>query len=169
MFRCSKLKKSLVVLPSSPHQRAFVCGACIGTAQVGVSLVSLLDPLFKRSKLHCLNIGFTWYLRQIQIWWQYLVRTYRVYTAHRYATMPKLTCWHVLSVKFVKHMMINPLVRHHTHLDLTTCRVCPVKRIMIMHQWYDPYPLHACGLGVCLYFNALVCDLLPRRLFDGFC
>jgi len=35
--------------------------------------------------------------------------------------------------------------------------------------WYDPYPLHACGLGLCLYFSALVCDLLPRWLFDGFC
>jgi len=34
-------KRALVVLPSSPHQRAFVCGAYIGTAQVGVSLVSI--------------------------------------------------------------------------------------------------------------------------------
>jgi len=34
-------KRVLVILPSSPHQRAFVCGACIGTAQVGVSLVSI--------------------------------------------------------------------------------------------------------------------------------
>jgi len=41
-------KRALVVPPSSPHQRAFVCGAWIGTAQVGVSLVSLFDPLFKR-------------------------------------------------------------------------------------------------------------------------
>ena len=40
-------------LPSSPQQRAFICGAYTGTAQVGVSLVSLLDPLFKRSRLHC--------------------------------------------------------------------------------------------------------------------
>ena len=30
-------KRALVVLFSSPYQRAFVCGACIGTAQVGVS------------------------------------------------------------------------------------------------------------------------------------
>ena len=34
-------KRALVVPPSSPHQRAFVCGACTGTAQIGVSLVSL--------------------------------------------------------------------------------------------------------------------------------
>jgi len=34
-------KRALVVLPSSPHQRAFVCGACISTAQVGVLLVSI--------------------------------------------------------------------------------------------------------------------------------
>jgi len=45
---------------------------------------------------------------------------------------------------------------------------------MIVHQyfpqlWYDPYPVHARGLGLCLYFSALVCDLLPRQLFDGFC
>jgi len=52
-------KRALVVPPSSPHQRAFVCGACIGTAQVGVSLVSLFDPLFKRSRLHCFDICLT--------------------------------------------------------------------------------------------------------------
>ena len=52
-------KRVLVVPPSSPHQRLFVCGACIGTAQVGVSLVSLLNPLFKRSRLHCFDICLT--------------------------------------------------------------------------------------------------------------
>jgi len=46
-------------VPSSPHQRAFVYGACIGTAKVGVSLVSLLDPLFTRSRLHCLCVYLT--------------------------------------------------------------------------------------------------------------
>ena len=34
-------KRALVVPSSTPHQRAFVCGACKGTAQVGVSLVPL--------------------------------------------------------------------------------------------------------------------------------
>jgi len=81
-----------------------------------------------------------------------------------------LTC----CVCFVKHVMINAQVRHHTHLDLITCRVCSVKHVMIMCQyfprlWYDPYPLHARGLGLYLFFSALVCDLLPRWLFDGFC
>jgi len=52
-------KRALVVPPSSPHQRAFVCWACTGTAQVGVSLVSLFDPLFKRSRLHCLDVCLT--------------------------------------------------------------------------------------------------------------
>jgi len=42
-----------------------------------------------------------------------------------------------------------------------------------MHQyfprlglWYDPYLLHARGLGLYLFFliSALVCDLLPRWL-----
>jgi len=36
--RLGKVYKEALVVPlSSPHQRAFVCGACIGTAQVGVS------------------------------------------------------------------------------------------------------------------------------------
>jgi len=35
-----------------------------------------------------------------------------------------LTC----RVCFVRHTMINTQVRHHTHLDLTTCRVCSVKQ-----------------------------------------
>jgi len=52
-------KRALVVPHSSRHQRAFVCGTCIGTAQVGVSLVSLFGPLFKRSRLHCFDICLT--------------------------------------------------------------------------------------------------------------
>ena len=51
--------RTLVVPPSSPHPRAFVCGANMNTAQVGVSLVSLFDPLFKRSRLHCLDVCLT--------------------------------------------------------------------------------------------------------------
>jgi len=52
--------------------------------------------------------------------------------------------------------MITTQVRHHTHLDLSTCRVCSVKHEMIMRQyfprlWYDPYPLHERGLGLCLF------------------
>jgi len=49
--------KALVVPSSSPDQRlgAFVCGACTGTAQVDVPLVFLSDPLFKQSRLHCLD------------------------------------------------------------------------------------------------------------------
>jgi len=81
-----------------------------------------------------------------------------------------LTC----RVCFVKpwHMMITTQVRHHTHLDLSTCHVCFLKNMMIIRQyfpqlWYDPYPLYACGLGLFFLFSALVCDLLPRRLFHG--
>ena len=77
---------------------------------------------------------------------------------------------------FLKYIgpRISTQVRHHTHLDMSTCRACSVKHMMIMRQyfprlWYDPYPLHARGLGLCLVFSALVCDLLSRRLFDGFC
>jgi len=36
--------------------------------------------------------------------------------------------WFFLSAIF-KHMIINTQVRHHTHLDLSTCRVCFVKQI----------------------------------------
>jgi len=49
-------KRALVVPPFFPYQRAFVCGACAGTVQIGVSLVTLLDPLFKRSRLHSLDV-----------------------------------------------------------------------------------------------------------------
>jgi len=81
-----------------------------------------------------------------------------------------LTC----RVCFVKHMIITTQVRHHTLLALSTCRVCSIEHRMIMRQcfprlWYDPYPLYAHDLGLCLFFSELVCDLLPRRLFDGFC
>jgi len=106
------IQRNLVVPLSSPHQKSFVCGACIDTTQVGVSLVSLFDPLFKRSGLHCFDTCLTWYLRHIKIWWQHLVPIYR-----------------------------------------TTSRVCFVKPMMIMRQYfprYDPYQLHARGLGLCL-------------------
>jgi len=52
-------KRDLVVPPCSPHQRAFVYGACTGTAQLGVSLVSLVDLLFKQSRLHCFDVCLT--------------------------------------------------------------------------------------------------------------
>jgi len=52
-------KRAVVVPPSSPHQRTFVCGACTGAAQVGVSLVSLFDLLLKRSRLYCFGISLT--------------------------------------------------------------------------------------------------------------
>jgi len=42
----------MVVPPSSPHQPAFVCGACSGTSQVGVLLVSLFSPIFKKLSLY---------------------------------------------------------------------------------------------------------------------
>jgi len=38
--------RALVVPPLTLHQRVLVCGACTGTAQIGVSLVSFLDSLF---------------------------------------------------------------------------------------------------------------------------
>ena len=59
-------------------------------------------------------------------------------------------------VGFVKNMMITIQVHHHTHLDLSTCCVCSVKNMTIIRQyfpqlWYDPYALHARGLGLCLF------------------
>jgi len=91
-------KRALVVLPSSPHQRAFVCGACIGTAQVGISLVSLFNPLFKRSRLHCFNIFKVILVTHKNMMTISVYLTYRVYTAPRYATIPKLTCSQFVSV-----------------------------------------------------------------------
>ena len=88
---------------------------------------------------------------------------------HYHTQIDLLTC----HVYFVKHMMINTQVRYHTHLDLTTCRICSLKHVMIMRQyfprlWYDPP--HCCAWSKSLsVFSALVCDLLPRRFFDGFC
>ena len=52
-------KRALVVPSSTPYQRAFAYEACTGTTQVGVLLLSLFDPLFKRSRLHCLDVCST--------------------------------------------------------------------------------------------------------------
>jgi len=38
-----------LLTPPTPCQREFVCGVCIGTAQVGASLVAPLEFIFKRS------------------------------------------------------------------------------------------------------------------------
>jgi len=83
-------KRALVVLgpQSSPHQRAFVCGACTGTTQVGVSLESLFDALFKWSRWLCLDSCLTWYLWHINVWWQYLHHQWR----HHPGILPYLTC-----------------------------------------------------------------------------
>jgi len=53
-------------------------------------------------------------------------------------------------------MMITTQVRHHTQLDLSTCRVCSVKHMMIIRQdsprlRYVPYPLYVRGLGLCFF------------------
>jgi len=53
------IQRALVVPLSSPHQRDFVCGASIGAAQVGILMVALFNLLFKRSRLHCLDICLT--------------------------------------------------------------------------------------------------------------
>jgi len=82
-------KRALVVPPLSSYQQAFVCGACAGTTQVGVLLVSLFDPLFKRSRLHCLDVCLTWHLWLIKVWWQYLHRQ----CGHHPGTLPYPTCW----------------------------------------------------------------------------
>jgi len=42
--------RALLTSPT-PRQRVFVCGACIGTAQIGASLVAPLGFIFKRSSL----------------------------------------------------------------------------------------------------------------------
>ena len=42
------ISHALLTFPT-PCQREFVCGVCIGTAQVGASLVAPLDCLFKQS------------------------------------------------------------------------------------------------------------------------
>ena len=34
--------------------------------------------------------------------------------------------------------------------------------------WYDPYPLYARGLGLCLFFSALACDLLQHGCLMAF-
>jgi len=39
---------------AAPHQREIVCGACIGTTQVGASLAASLDSLLKQSSVRSL-------------------------------------------------------------------------------------------------------------------
>jgi len=81
-----------------------------------------------------------------------------------------LTC----RVCFVKNMMITSQVRHHTHLDLSTCHVISLKHMMKMRQyfprhWYNPYPLYARCLDLCLFSSALVhqhCDLFYPLVGD---
>jgi len=63
--------------PLTKERSSRDCGVCTGTAQVSVSLVSLLDSNFKRSRLHCLGVIFDVILVKlwhIKLWWQYLHR-----------------------------------------------------------------------------------------------
>jgi len=60
-------------------------------------------------------------------------------------------------------MMTTTQVRQRTHFDLTTCRVCSVKHMMVMRQyfprlWYDPYHLHANNV-----VHVLACIILLRQ------
>ena len=75
-------------------------------------------------------------------------------------------------VCFVKHMIISTQVRHYTHFDLSTCR--PFCWTYDDHASVLPPTLVRSLPIVCAwsrslsFFSALVCDLLPRRLFHGF-
>jgi len=116
--------RALDVPPSraSPHQQTFVCGACAGTAQVGVSLVSLFNPLFKQSWLHCLDVYFTWYLWQIQVWWWY---TDSVDTG----MLTYLTAWCTTHCTFfAKNMMVMyqqfPRIRYVSPYGLVLVLIC---------------------------------------------
>jgi len=65
--------------------------------------------------------------------------------------------------------MITTQVRHHTHLDLSTFRVCSVNNASVLPSTLLRSLPIACAWSRPLSsFRALVCDLLPRRLFHGF-
>ena len=92
-----------VSVPSStPHQRALVCGACTGTAQVGASLVSLVDSLSKWSRPHWLCVCLTWYVWHINVWWRYL----HGQCVHHPGTPPYPSCSVYIRACFAKHMMM---------------------------------------------------------------
>ena len=117
-------KRALVVPPSSPHQRVFVCVACTGTAQVGVSLVSLFDPLFKQSRFlfRCMFdmifVTNTQHVILVPHKRMMTIPTPPVKTTPWYATLPDCCTFFFagqitrLSVctccaRFVKHMMMT--------------------------------------------------------------
>jgi len=57
---------------------------------------------------------------------------------------------------------------HSTHSPTDRRITLMIMRQYLPRLWYDPYPLHARGLGLCLFFKcAGLCK--SRRLFDGFC
>ena len=152
---------------------------------------SFFNPLFKRSKLHCLDICLTWYLWHVKVWWECL----HWQSTPRYATIPgpilfkrsRLNylhvCWRVICdiYKF----------DYGTHLQgVNTTQVCTIPILICWHVvsvllniwWWcvgtspnsSSIPTHCtCGQGLCLWSltflsSALVCDLLPRLLFHGF-
>ena len=149
-----RIQKSLGCTPLFPSPKS-VCLWGVHRHRTGWRLIGVPFRYTQASNgLGC--IVLTWYLWHIQIWWQYLVPTYRFYTVPRYATIPKLTCWHVVSVLLnIWSSAPRYTTRHDTHLDLTRWRVCFVK-YMIIRQcfprlWYDTYTFHARGLGLCLF------------------
>jgi len=102
------------------------------------------------------------------VWWLRMRQGLHNTQVRHHTQIDLLTC----RVCFFKHMMISTQEHHHTYLDLTTWSVCSVKPMMIMCQyfprlwydpsgmtpthckrmvWYDPYPLQAHGLGLCLF------------------
>jgi len=84
-------KRALVVPSSTPHQIVFVCGACKCTTQVVISLVSLLDPLFKQSRLHCLDVFAVIFVTHKSTM---TIPTLPMWTPSWYATIPDLLCVH---------------------------------------------------------------------------
>ena len=88
----------------TPCKREFVCGACIGTAQIGASLVVPLGFIFKQSSLRSLRDMIIIYKERKKQFHEYFIHKNMtttsgthsqglVCTVPRYATIPTLTCY----------------------------------------------------------------------------
>jgi len=187
-------KKSHKCLLTSPtlHQRAFVfhCGACAGTAQVGVSLITPLDSPFKR--FVCVFLLYSWHKT---CGFENMIPAPRrsLCTPARYATIPilpsvcavsacpKLLRWCIwrslsptyclFSCSYLSKLSMNgctcmktPAPQYSLYA-LPTCGAIPIScNVFCLSMLSWVFGVYVRGLGLCSCCG-LVCDLRQDGCF----
>jgi len=101
----------LVVLSSSSHQRVFVCGSFTGTAQIGVSLESLLSFV---SGLMAFNFFCKFFDLRLQ-----RSQPIRIYFLNSMFFLSQIWCYFLVMFRLVQPLVVAGLIHAFERIKMT--------------------------------------------------